>query len=204
VATVRSVLLPADSDDVVVVAGLPGAGKTTLVALEPRALDSDAVRETWAPRLGSLPYGLWRPFVHARHWLAIWIALRQPGGVILVRPFTSAWSRRAVLRRALRHHPAVHLVVVEATPAEARARQRARGRTVGGRAMRRHERRWARADLAAERWTSMTRVRVRRAPVVSAASDRSQVRHGAVAGPSALRARLPAQAIAEGVPRPAA
>jgi hypothetical protein len=59
---VPSVLLAADSNDVVVVAGLPGAGKTKLVALEPRALDSDAVHESWAPRLGNLPYGLWRPF----------------------------------------------------------------------------------------------------------------------------------------------
>ena len=105
------------------VAGLPGAGKTTLVAAEPHALDSDALREAWAPRLPGVPYALWRPLVHAWHWLAIWRATGRPEGVILVRPFTTGWLRRAVLSRARRHHPAVHLVVVDATPAQARAGQ---------------------------------------------------------------------------------
>jgi predicted kinase len=161
------VLLASHSDDVVVVAGLPGAGKTTLVASEPRALDSDALREAWAPRLAGVPYPLWRPLVHARHWIAIWTALRRPEGVVIVRPFTSERLRRAVLRRARGHHPAVHLVVVAATPAEARAGQRARGRTLRERAMRRHERRWVRADFGGEPWTTLTFVaRSRGAPYV--------------------------------------
>jgi AAA domain-containing protein len=168
---VQTVLLAPDSNDVVVVAGLPGAGKTTLVALEPRALDSDAFREAWARRLGNVPYPLWRPVVHAQHWLAIWRSSKRAEGVVLVRPFTSTWLRRAVLRRALRHHPAVHLVVVDATPAQARAGQRARGRTIGGRAMRRHERRWARGDLAAEPWTTMSRVRRKEAAAAGAGRE---------------------------------
>jgi len=158
------VLLAPQSTAVVVVAGLPGAGKTTLVASEPRALDSDAVREAWAPRLSRLPYALWRPLVHAWHWIAIWRALARPDGVIVVRPFTSGWLRRAVLRRARRHHSAVHLVVVAATPAEAREGQRRRRRTIRERAMRRHERRWTRADFAREPWTTVTRRRARSAP----------------------------------------
>lgn len=155
------VLLPPGSRDVVVVAGMPGAGKTTLTRDEPRALDSDALREAWRPRLGRLPYKLWRPLVHAHHWLLIWRALGRPEGVVLVRPFSTPWLRRAVLRRALRHHPAVHLVVVEATPAQARAGQRTRGRVIRERAMRRHERRWAdaRDALAGERWTTVTGLR---------------------------------------------
>lgn len=151
-------LLASRPKAVVVVAGLPGAGKTTLVASEPRALDSDALREAWAPRLRGAPYALWRPLMHAWHWIAIWRAAGRPEGVILVRPFTTGWLRRAVLRRARRHHPAVHLVVVDATPAQARAGQRARGRTIRERAMRRHERRWAGADFAREPWTTITRV----------------------------------------------
>jgi hypothetical protein len=148
-------LLAPGSRDVVVVAGLPGAGKTTLAAAEPRALDSDHVRAAWAPRLRWIPYPLWRPLVHAWHWILLWRALGRPEGVVVVRPFTAAWMRRAVLRRARRHHPAVRLVVVAATPAQARAGQAERGRVVGERAMRRHERRWAAADLAAEGWTSV-------------------------------------------------
>jgi predicted kinase len=151
------VLLEPRSTAVVVVAGLPGAGKTTLVASEPRALDSDAVREAWAPRLAPLPYAFWRPLAHAWHLLAVWRALGRPDGVIVVRPFTHAWLRRAVLRRARRHHPSVHLVVVDATPEQARAGQEARGRSVRERAMRRHERRWERADFAREPWTSVSR-----------------------------------------------
>ncbi len=154
--------LPPHSTAVVVVAGLPGAGKTTLVRDVPDAIDSDRIREAWAPKLRRVPYALWRPLVHARHLQLVWRALGRPEGAIVVRPFTATWLRRAVLRRARRHHAAVHLVVVDATPAEARAGQRARGRTVRERAMRRHERRWERADLAREPWTTVTRVARRR------------------------------------------
>jgi predicted kinase len=167
---------------VVVVAGLPGAGKTTLVGSHPRALDSDALRLAWAPRLSPLPYPLWRPLVHALHWLAIVRALGRPGGVILVRPFTSSLARRAVLRLARRHHAEVHLVVVDATPEQARAGQRARGRMLRDRAMRRHERRWARAALTDEPWTSITRVQARRAgrvKSVDGTSSRFNPRRGA-------------------------
>jgi predicted kinase len=151
-------LLEPGSRDVLVVAGLPGAGKTTLAASEPRALDSDDVRTAWAPRMAGIPYPLWRPLAHAWHWLALWRALGRADGVVVVRPFTTGWLRRAVLRRARRHHRAVHLLVVDATPAQARAGQHARGRRVGERAMRRHERRWAGADLAQEGWTTVLRV----------------------------------------------
>lgn len=48
--------------------------------------------------------------MHAWHWVVLWRALGRPGGVVVVRPFTSGWPRRAVLRRARRHHRAVHLL----------------------------------------------------------------------------------------------
>ena len=182
-------LLP-HSRDVIVVAGLPGAGKTTLVAGEPRALDSDAVRERWAPRLRGVPYPLWRPLVHAWHWLTLWRALARPEGVVVVRPFTRGWLRRAVLRRALRHHPAVHLLVVDATPAQARAGQLARGRKVGERAMERHERRWARAELNREPWTTYRLTPAGPRPMLGPCCD-----HGRSAPPArASRSRSPAAA----------
>jgi hypothetical protein len=52
---------------------------------------------------------------------------------------------------------------VAATPAEARAGQRERGRTIRERAMRRHERRWARADFTREPWTTVTHLPARAA-----------------------------------------
>lgn len=169
-------LLPPNSSAVVVVAGMPGAGKTTLVAGDPRALDSDAVRRALASsRLSALPYRLWRPLVHGLHWVQIWRALGRPEGVIVVRPFTTGWLRRAVLCRARRHHREVHLVVVEATPAQARAGQVARGRVVRERAMRRHERGWADAPVEGEGWTTIRRLTRGEAAAVSheeaAASD---------------------------------
>ncbi len=171
-------LLAPESTAAVVVAGLPGAGKTTLVASEPRALDSDAVREAWARRLAGVPYPLWRPLVHACHLAAVWGALKRPEGVVVVRPFTRTWLRRAVLRRARRHHAEVHLVVVDATPEQARAGQRARVRRVSERAMRRHEHRWAAADLAREEWTTVSYSR----GAESYAAARSAVRERGRAG----------------------
>lgn len=118
-------------------------------------LDSDRIRRRWAARLGRLPYPLWRPFVHAAHWLAILGVLRRGEPAILVRPFTTTWLRRAVLRRA--RIPA-HLVALTATPEEARDGQRARRRTVSDAAMLRHERAWAASlpRLAEEGWATVT------------------------------------------------
>lgn len=151
-------LLPNGSAAVLVVAGLPGAGKTTLVAGDPRAIDSDDVRLALAAKLRRLPYSTWRPLVHAVHWMLIWQALSKPGGVIVVRPFTSRWSRKLVLHRASRQGREVHLLVVDASAQLARDGQRARGRQLGERMMQRHERRWQIANLDAERWTSVTRL----------------------------------------------
>ncbi|MDW5597116.1 hypothetical protein VSS74_22410 [Conexibacter stalactiti] len=76
----------------------------------------------------------------------------------------------------------VHLVVVDATPAQARAGQRARGRIVRERAMRRHERGWADARVEREQWTTVTRLTrsAERSEAVADAAHRLQ-RPGAVA-----------------------
>ena len=64
-------------DTVTVIAGLPGAGKTTLVNDIPGVLDSDRIRIAWEARLGRLPYALWRPALHAWHLVSI---CRSPTG----------------------------------------------------------------------------------------------------------------------------
>jgi hypothetical protein len=63
---------------------------------------------------------------------------------------------------------------VDATRAQARHGRRARGRTISRRAMRRHERRWARADLANEPWTTVTRMRRQDFEWTSARFDRGE------------------------------
>src|SRR5215216_1996980 len=65
----------------VVVAGIPGAGKTTFIAWtvrpgDARVLDSAQVRRRLRARLGRrVPYALYRPLVHALHLLRVWRAL---------------------------------------------------------------------------------------------------------------------------------
>lgn len=128
------------SDSVVVVAGVPGAGKTTLIR---RAVDRAAVRviDTADRRekgvRGAVP-------LYAGHYLRIAgaIAARRPA-VIHSRGTHAASRRLIVLLAALRGRSA-HLVLIDADRASAEAGQRARGRAVGERQMRRQVARWRR------------------------------------------------------------
>lgn len=67
--------------DVVVVSGLPGSGKSTLIrraVTTAHAIDSQDTRDRWArsmPRL--LPYALYRPLVRAAHYWGLRRALRS-------------------------------------------------------------------------------------------------------------------------------
>jgi predicted kinase len=135
------------SDAIVLVAGVPGAGKSTLVARvageEVRTLDSDPVRRRLHRRLGRLPYRVWRPLVHSIHGVSVWRALATPGPLIIAEPATRRISRRALLRRAPRTGRSVHLLGIDATVAEARAGQLARGRTISSASLRRHAEGWA-------------------------------------------------------------
>lgn len=128
----------------VVLAGLPGAGKTTLLRrlaerrpARVRALDAEEVaaqlRTAW------LPYRLLRPLVHGLHLLRV---VREVGGtavcVLTTDPMTSP-LRRALLRAAARGTGrALCVVLVDATPEQARLGQAARGRALGARRMARH------------------------------------------------------------------
>lgn len=130
----------------VLVAGLPGAGKSTLVARAGggghRVLDTDPRRVAWARRLPGIPYGCWRPAMHAAHLVAAWGALGRPGGLVFTEPGTRRIVRAAFLRRAASAGRELHLLGIDASEAEAREGQDARGRHVSPRALRRHARRW--------------------------------------------------------------
>jgi hypothetical protein len=76
--------------------------------------------------------------------LRVWRALAQPGPVVVHDCATRGPLRRLLRRRAARPGRPVCLLLLDVDPAVARGGQHARGRRVDARAMRRHERRWAR------------------------------------------------------------
>lgn len=136
------------------VGGLPGAGKTRLLgrllAQAPsgaRGLDSEQVAAALDTALRTVglrvPYGLLRPVVHAVHRVRVRAVLRGGSPVVLLTdPLTRPRRRAGLLRSARRARREVRLVLVDAAPEEARRGQQDRGRVVPARSMARHERRW--------------------------------------------------------------
>ncbi|MFH9250764.1 AAA family ATPase [Streptomyces lydicus] len=147
--------------DLVVVSGLPGSGKSTLMhrVVPPldaggaavHRIDSQDVRERWERgRLGRLPYGLYRPLVRAAHYWALGRALRSGDSVVVHDCGTLAWVRRWIARSAVRGGRGLHLVLLDVAPEVARSGQAARGRGVSGYAFARHRRAVGRLIGAAE------------------------------------------------------
>ncbi len=133
----------------VVIGGLPGSGKTTvlrrLMARQPvTALDSELVTAQVRRAAPEVPYPLLRPLVHGWHR---WRVLRTVAGpadvVVLTDPWTSERWRAAVLWAAGRTGRAVRVVLIDVSPELAEQGQRARGRRIPARSMRRHTARWA-------------------------------------------------------------
>ncbi|MFG2971431.1 AAA family ATPase [Streptomyces sp. NPDC048331] len=128
--------------DIVVVSGLPGGGKSTLIkraAAEGGAVDSQDTRERWERRMpGALPYAVYRPLVRAAHYWGLWRILRSGASVVVHDCGTQSWVRGLLAAAARRRGRALHLLLLDSSPEEALSGQAARGRGVSAYAFARH------------------------------------------------------------------
>jgi AAA domain len=156
------------------VGGVPGAGKTTLLSRVDTGgslvLDPEQIRARNLRLLARVPYRLWRPLVHAEHFLRVLAALPGRTGVIVHDTGTRAWRRRLLVGLAGRFRRSGHLLLLDVSAGTALEGQRSRRRAVRHAAFATHWRRWRRlraelpdpgdpdadpAGLAAEGWASV-------------------------------------------------
>lgn len=136
-------------DAVVVLAGIPGAGKSTFLRRvfagggAVRVLDSAHIRDRWMPMLGVVPYVLWRPLVHLVYYVMLLSGMRRGRGPMVVHDCaTRPWARRLIGWRARRAGLPLHLILLDVPGDVARSGQWSRGRVVRQGSMATHCRRW--------------------------------------------------------------
>ncbi|MCX5194239.1 ATP-binding protein [Streptomyces sp. NBC_00249] len=126
--------------DIVVVSGLPGGGKSTLIKRAAEGgIDSQDARERWEARMpGALPYAVYRPLVRAAHYWGLWRRLSSGASVVVHDCGTQSWVRGLLAGVARRRGRALHLLLLDTTAEEALSGQEARGRRVSAYAFARH------------------------------------------------------------------
>jgi hypothetical protein len=129
-----------------VVAGVPGAGKTTLLsrvdAPGSLVLDPEPIRVRYQRLLGRAPYRLWRPLVHAEHFLRVLLALPGPSGLIVHDTGTRGWRRRLLVGLAGACGRTGHLLLLDVPVKVALEGQRRRRRALRRSAFAVHWQNW--------------------------------------------------------------